>query len=190
MNTTTTTTTTTASNPFSLPLPASAPASARSGLRLLQRLQHGTLHLELPDGSTLQLGQGNQPHASLRLHDWRVFGAVLRSGDIGLAEGYIDQHWSTPHLGDLLRLLMANRDALESLVYGAWWGRLAYRLRHLLHRNTRTGSRRNIQAHYDLGNAFYELWLDDTMNYSSAWFEGDAGGDMRTAQLEIGRAHV
>ena len=89
MNTTTTT------NPFSLPLPASAPASARSGLRLLQRLQHGTLHLELPDGSTLQVGQGagqgGYPHASLHLHHWRVFGAVLRSGDIGLAEGYIAQ---------------------------------------------------------------------------------------------------
>ena len=71
MNTTTTA--------FQLPLPAGLPAPARHGLRLLQRLQHGTLHLELPDGSTLQLGQGSQPHASLRLHDWRVFGAVLRS---------------------------------------------------------------------------------------------------------------
>ena len=172
-------TTTTA---FQLPLPAGLPAPARHGLRLLQRLQHGTLHLELPDGSTLQLGQGSQPHASLRLHDWRVFGAVLRSGDIGLAEGYIDQHWSTPHLGDLLRLLMANREALESLVYGAWWGRLAYRLRHLLHRNTRTGSRRNIQAHYDLGNAFYQLWLDPSMNYSAAWFEGNLQGDLTQAQ--------
>ena len=178
----TTTTTTTASNPFSLPLPASAPASARSGLRLLQRLQHGTLHLELPDGSTLQLGQGGYPHASLHLHHWRVFGAVLRSGDIGLAEGYIAQDWSTPHLADLLRLLMANRDALESLVYGAWWGRLAYRLRHLLNRNSRAGSRRNIHAHYDLGNAFYQLWLDPSMNYSSAWFQGDLAGDLTQAQ--------
>ena len=180
MNTTTTT------NPFSLPLPASAPASARSGLRLLQRLQHGTLHLELPDGSTLQVGQGagqgGYPHASLHLHHWRVFGAVLRSGDIGLAEGYIDQQWETPHLADLLRLLMANRDALESLVYGAWWGRLAYRLRHLLNRNSRAGSRRNIHAHYDLGNAFYQLWLDPSMNYSSAWFQGDLAGDLTAAQ--------
>ena len=181
MNTTTTA--------FQLSLPAGLPAPARHGLRLLQRLQHGTLHLELPDGSTLQLGQGNQPHASLRLHDWRVFGAVLRSGDIGLAEGYIDQHWSTPHLGDLLRLLMANRDALESLVYGAWWGRLAYRLRHLLHRNTRTGSRRNIAAHYDLGNAFYRLWLDATVNYSSAWFDGDHGRALSEAQdAKVARA--
>src|SRR5690606_36752756 len=100
----------------------------------------------------------------------------------GLAESYIEQHWSTPHLADLLRLLMVNRDALESLVYGAWWGRLAYRLRHLLNRNTRNGSRRNIHAHYDLGNAFYALWLDPSMNYSSAWFQGDLTGDLTAAQ--------
>ncbi|MCZ2090123.1 MAG: cyclopropane-fatty-acyl-phospholipid synthase family protein, partial [Burkholderiales bacterium] len=173
MNTTTTT---------PLSLPAGLPASARAGLHLLQRLQHGTLHLELPDGSALSLGQGGYPHASLHLHHWRVFGAVLRSGDIGFAEGYIAQDWSTPHLADLLSLLLANRDALESLVYGAWWGRLAYRLRHLLNRNSRTGSRRNIHAHYDLGNAFYQLWLDPSMNYSSAWFQGDRAGDLTQAQ--------
>ena len=169
-------------NTTTIPFQAHWPANARYALRLLQRLQHGTLHLELPDGSTLQLGQGGHPHASLCLHDWQMFGSVLRSGDIGLAEGYIDQRWSTPHLADLLRLLMVNRGELESLVYGAWWGRLAYRLRHLLNRNTRTGSRRNIHAHYDLGNAFYQLWLDPSMNYSSAWFQGDLHGDLTQAQ--------
>jgi len=168
--------------PFSLPPPAGLPNTARRGLHLLQRLRYGTLHLDLPDGGSLQLGQGGHPHVRMRLHDWRVFGAVLRSGDIGLAEGYIDGHWSTPHLADLLRLLMVNRETLESLVYGAWWGRLAYRLRHVLNRNTRTGSRRNIHAHYDLGNAFYALWLDRSMNYSAAWFQGDMGGDLTQAQ--------
>ncbi|WP_042421808.1 SAM-dependent methyltransferase [Comamonas granuli] len=173
---------TTTATPTPLRPSAGMPAVARSALHLLQRLHYGTLHLELPDGCVLQLGQGGQPHASMRVHDWRVFGAVLRSGDIGLAEGYIAQDWSTPHLADLLRLLMGNRDALESLVYGRWWGRLAYRLRHLLHRNTRAGSRRNIHAHYDLGNAFYALWLDPSMNYSSAWFQGDLAGDLTQAQ--------
>ncbi|WP_313313485.1 cyclopropane-fatty-acyl-phospholipid synthase family protein [Pulveribacter sp.] len=174
---------TTTSASFSPRLPAGVPAAGRSVLRLLQRLQHGTLHLELPDGSALQLGCAGPPQASMRLQRWKVLGAVLRSGDIGLAESYIDQDWSTPHLADLLRLLMANRDALQSLVYGGWWGRLAYRLRHLLNRNTRSGSRRNIQAHYDLGNAFYRLWLDPSMNYSSAWFQGDLSGDLAQAQL-------
>lgn len=173
---------TTTVSPSALQLPADMPAAARHGLRLLQRLQRGTLHLELPDGNVLQLGSGQHPHASMRLHNWRVFGAVLRSGDIGLAESYIAQDWTTSHLADLLRLLIDNRGTLESLVYGGWWGRLAYRLRHLLHRNTRAGSRRNIHAHYDLGNAFYALWLDPSMNYSSAWFQGNLGGDLTQAQ--------
>jgi cyclopropane-fatty-acyl-phospholipid synthase len=158
------------------------PSVARKGLRLLQRLHCGTLLLELPDGSQQQLGSGAQPLARLRLHNWKVFGAVLRSGDIGLAESYVAGDWSTPHLAELLKLLLANRDALESLVYGSWWGRIAYRLRHLLNRNTPANSRRNIHAHYDLGNAFYALWLDPSMNYSSAWFEGDLQGDFTQAQ--------
>ena len=161
---------------------ADMPRAARAGVRLLQRLEHGTLLLELPDGRTLRLGSGTMPTANLRLHNWKVFSAVARSGDIGLAEGYIAQDWSTPHLAELLKLLIANREALESLVYGAWWGRLAYQLRHLMNRNTRAGSRRNIHAHYDLGNAFYTLWLDPSMNYSSAWFEGNLGGDLTQAQ--------
>lgn len=173
-------TTTTTTSPRHLSI--NTPVAARSGLRLLKRLRHGKLHLELPDSRILHIGHGDHPQASLRIHHWRVFSAVFRSGDIGLAEGYIAQDWSTPHLADLLRLLIANREALESLVYGTWWGRLAYRLRHLLHRNTRTGSRRNIQAHYDLGNVFYRLWLDPSMNYSSAWFQGDLAGDLTDAQ--------
>ena len=119
--------------PSELPsdLLADMPRAARAGVRLLQRLQHGTLLLELPGGRTLRLGSGYLPTANLRLHNWNVFSAVVRSGDIGLAEGYIAQDWSTPHLAELLKLLMANRETLESLVYGAWWGRLAYQLRHL-----------------------------------------------------------
>jgi hypothetical protein len=65
------------------------------------------------------------------------------------------------------------------VIYGTWAGRLLYRIKHLLNRNTKANSQKNIHAHYDLGNAFYELWLDDTMNYSSAWFEGDGRAPMR-----------
>lgn len=68
------------------------------------------------------------------------------------------------------------------MIYGSWAGRLLYRLRHLLHRNTRTNSQKNIHAHYDLGNAFYELWLDGTMNYSSAWFDGKPDQPLAQAQ--------
>ena len=167
-----------------LSLPASAPAAARSVFRLLPRLRHGTLSLQLPDGGTALFGtlREGELRASMRLHNWHVCAAALHSGDIGFAESFIAGDWTSPDLSALLTLLVANRDDIESVVYGTWWGALLYRAKHLLHRNSRRGSKKNIHAHYDLGNEFYRLWLDDTMNYSSAWFEGDRGGDMAHAQ--------
>ena len=162
-------------------LPRNAPAAARTLLQLLQRLRHGSLTLQLPDGTVQRFGGGAGPLASMRLHNWNVFGAALKSGDIGFAESHIAGDWSTPQLTDLLRLLIANREALDDAVYGSWFGRLAYRLSHLLRRNSKANSRKNIHAHYDLGNPFYELWLDETMNYSSALFE-QPGQDMVSAQ--------
>lgn len=164
---------------------ADAPAAARAALRLLQRLRHGTLELRTPSGHTLLFGQRDACgtlHARLELRDWSVATAAWRRGDIGFAESYLAGDWSTPDLAALLRLMLANRQALEDVIHGTWAGRLLYRWRHWLRRNTRSGSRRNIHAHYDLGNAFYRLWLDETMTYSAAWFEGDAGRDLASAQ--------
>jgi cyclopropane-fatty-acyl-phospholipid synthase len=163
-------------------VPPAMPLAARTALQWLQRLQHGCLTLQLPDGTRQHFGHGGGPVATMTLHNWQVFGAALRSGDIGFAESYIAGDWTSPDLTGLLSLLIANRQQIEGVIYGSWAGRLLYRLKHLLHRNTRANSRKNIHAHYDLGNAFYALWLDDTMNYSSAWFEGDAGGDLGAAQ--------
>jgi cyclopropane-fatty-acyl-phospholipid synthase len=151
-------------------------------LRLLEGLRHGTLTLHLPDGSTRTVGEGPGPDLVVRVQDWGVFGASLKSGDIGFAEGFVAGGWTTSDLAGLLRLVLANRKALDAVIHGSWVGRLLYRLRHLLKRNTRANSRRNIHAHYDLGNAFYRLWLDGTMNYSSALFEGDLGRDLGEAQ--------
>ena len=163
-------------------LPTDMPLAARRVLPLLQKLQHGRLHLRLPDGSESVYGQGEQPSASLEVHDWGMFAAAMRSGDIGFAESFIAGEWETPDLCALLRVFIANRNALEDVIYGHWWGQLAHRLRHWLNRNTRSNSRKNIHAHYDLGNAFYSLWLDPTMNYSSAWFDGNPMLPMDQAQ--------
>ena len=157
--------------------------ASQTVLKLLTRLPEGRLDLLLPDGSTLQLGQEGHPlRAQLMVKDWRVFERVLAAGDIGFAEGYIEGQWSSPDLAALLNLMIANRQALEGVVYGSWWGALLYRVRHALRRNSRTGSQKNIHAHYDLGNDFYRLWLDSTMSYSSAWFEGHLNGDLGQAQ--------
>jgi cyclopropane-fatty-acyl-phospholipid synthase len=167
----------------SFPIPQGTPAAARTVLKLLQRLTHGSLAVQLPDGSMQSFGtHGAQPHAALRLNNWNACSAALKSGDIGFAESYIAGDWTTPNLTELLRVLVANRKQVEDVVYGSWAGRLLYRIKHLLNRNTKANSQKNIHAHYDLGNAFYELWLDDTMNYSSALFAGDLTQTMQQAQ--------
>jgi len=172
-------------------IPQHAPASARAGLRLLDNLRHGALTLVLPDGSHRRYGEHPHQHtlpspqhpcATLQLHNWKVFAAALKSGDIGFAESFIAGDWSTPNLTELLKLFAANRQAMESVIYGTWGGRLLYRIKHLLQHNSRANSRKNIHAHYDLGNDFYRLWLDETMNYSSAWFDGDFSQPMAQAQ--------
>jgi cyclopropane-fatty-acyl-phospholipid synthase len=166
-------------------LPATAPRAARAVFKLMQQLKVGTLDVQLPDGSQAHFGGrpgAAEPRAAIRLLDWRVCSAALKSGDIGFAETFIDGGWTTPDLVALLELFIANRDAVEQVIYGTWWGALAYRVKHLLHRNSRRGSRKNIHAHYDIGNPFYRLWLDETMNYSSALFEGDTARPMAEAQ--------
>ena len=174
----------TATSLISPSLPTSAPPSACAVFAMLRRLRVGTLDVQLPDGEQLHFGSGaaDEPHAAMRLRNWQVCHAALRSGDIGFAESYIAGDWTASDLTALLTVLTANRDALESVVYGTWWGRMLYRLRHLVNRNSRAGSKRNIHAHYDLGNAFYRLWLDETMSYSSAWFNGNLQQGMADAQ--------
>jgi len=161
---------------------ASLPRHARRVLALLKHLQHGSLDVQTPEGEMLHFGHEREPRAAIRIVDWQVCAAALGSGDVGFAESFVDGQWTSPDLRALLELLIRNRTALESLVYGGFWGGLLHRVRHLLNRNTRQGSRKNIHAHYDLGNAFYKLWLDPTMNYSSAWFAGAPEGSLDAAQ--------
>ncbi len=161
---------------------SNVPAPARLVLHMLRKLQHGALQLICPDGTTLNFGDPSSgPMVSLVLNDWRACSAALKSGDIGFAEAYIDGHWQTNDLAGLLELLTRNRSALETAIYGSWWGSLLYRLRHLFNRNSKSGSRRNIHAHYDIGNRFYRLWLDPSMTYSSALFD-TPGQSLQQAQ--------
>ncbi|MEI7463951.1 MAG: cyclopropane-fatty-acyl-phospholipid synthase family protein [Burkholderiales bacterium] len=165
-------------------LPDTAPVAARAVFRLLKNLKHGSLDIQLPDGSGMHFGHAaeGELRAGMHLLNWNVCEASMRSGDIGFAESFIVGDWTSPDPAALLKLLIANRSEVESLVYGTWWGALLYRAKHWLNRNSRRGSKKNIHAHYDLGNEFYRLWLDPTMNYSSAWFEGDRSRPMEDAQ--------
>jgi cyclopropane-fatty-acyl-phospholipid synthase len=146
------------------------PAAARFTISLLERLEYGRLAVTFPDGQRAAFGRGGhgEPHADIALVNWNVCNAALKSGDIGFAESFIAGEWRTSDLARLLSLFARNRDAAETMIYGSFWGRLVYRLKHLLNRNTKAKAKRNISAHYDLGNSFYSLWLDDSMTYSSA----------------------
>ncbi|MEM1175725.1 MAG: cyclopropane-fatty-acyl-phospholipid synthase family protein [Pseudomonadota bacterium] len=110
--------------------------------------------------------------AHIEVHDPRFFSDVAFAGTIGAGEAFMHQHWSCSDLTSLVRILLKNREVMEGMDSGAaWLTRPFQKLFHWLNRNTEEGSRRNIAAHYDLGNDFYSLWLDPTMMYSSAFFE-------------------
>jgi cyclopropane-fatty-acyl-phospholipid synthase len=148
---------------------------------LLENVHGGMLEIRLPDGSSRLFGEGEHG-VTMNVHDEAMFSQVLARGDIGLAEAYLDGHWDSPDVTGLLALLARNHLALKKAVYGSWRNLLAARLRHWLNRNSRTGSKRNIMAHYDLGNDFYRLWLDPGMSYSSALYRAVDAGDLESAQ--------
>lgn len=143
--------------------------------RLLQRLEVGRLVVHLPSGEALSHDtQVPGPQAVVVLHRWRAMRRLLAEGDLGLAEAYIAGDWSTPDLMTVIELGARNEAALGGALTGSWPARLCNRLLHLLRPNTRSGSRRNIPAHYDLGNEFYATWLDRGMSYSSAIYSPQA----------------
>lgn len=146
---------------------ASLPHPLKRLASRIGQLHAGRLSIQTPDGREFVFeGARNGPHARIHIRDYR-FARRLIAGDVGFADGYIAGEWDTQDLVKLLQLLALNQGLIERFTASLPL-RLVQRLRHWLNRNTRAGSRRNIHAHYDLGNAFYQLWLDETMSYSSA----------------------
>ncbi len=140
--------------------------------RWLRRIRFGKLNVEFPSGRTMTFeGPEPGPEGRIRVRDLRLVRRVLLSGGIGLAEGYMRGEWDSPELSAALRLGAMNLKALSDLMAASPLVRMINRFRHARRANTRRGSRRNIAAHYDLGNRFYGHWLDGTMSYSSALFE-------------------
>lgn len=155
-------------------LAASASRPAETALDLvLRRVRCGSVVVRWPDGRVrTYAGPLDGPAAEIRVHDGRAVFRALLGGSIGLADAYVEGQWDTPDLLAVLRFATANLDAHESRIAGSapavWW----HRLLHALRANTRTGAKKNILAHYDLGNEFYAAWLDPDMTYSCALFDG------------------
>ena len=170
---------------------AKLPASARFLSLFLNQLKDGRLLIELPDGPVLQFGTAaagdTSPPSVIRVHDTAMFRRVIRHGSMGFAEAYMDGQWNTPDLSKLLIMLNRNMSHIHNTIDRNKLTNWLNRLIHILRPNTREGSKRNIHAHYDLGNEFYSLWLDASMTYSSALFR-DSQQSLRDAQAAKYRA--
>lgn len=158
-----------------------APASAKAVLLALLQLKGGSVLLSLPDGRELAFGDGDSPAIDFTIKDYRFARRVVMHGDIGFAEGLMAGEWQSRDLSALLTLLASNVERFTRLLEGGPIGKALHWLRHLSNANTKSGSRRNILAHYDLGNEFYSAWLDASMTYSSARF------DAQVRDLEAGQ---
>ncbi|WP_293868056.1 cyclopropane-fatty-acyl-phospholipid synthase family protein [uncultured Alsobacter sp.] len=164
------------------------PFAARQAFAFATRIRAGSLTAHLPDGRSF-LFQGTEPGpaAEMIVRDLAFARRLVEGGDLGIGEAYLRGEWETPDLTRFLGLFCANHELIARMLEGRPLVRLWQRFRFWLHRNTKSGSRRNIHAHYDLGNRFYSAWLDGTMTYSAALFaEGD--NDLSSAQQRKYRA--
>lgn len=162
---------------------AGAPFFFRLACNIAGRIQYGALSFALPDGRVLKFAgpRGAEPEGVIVVRDYAFASRALLGGSIGFFESYADGQWDSPDLAGVLHVFARNadhvREAFTAAPFVGWFDRL----RHVMNRNTRAGARRNIMAHYDLGNAFYEKWLDATMTYSSARYPAP-GADLAAAQ--------
>jgi len=158
------------------------PKVVRLALGFGARLRRGTLDVTLPDGRILRLGGVEAgPSAAMTLYKYGFASRLLNSGDIGIAEAYLQGEWDTPDLTQFLYLWCVNHDLMQQMLDDNPMMRYLQMARHWFNRNTKRQARKNIYAHYDIGNAFYSAWLDPSMTYSSALFE-DGTVDLAAAQ--------
>ena len=164
------------------------PFAGRQALTLANNIAKGCLTVGLPDGRLFSFkGRDPGPDARIDIHDFSFAARLADGGDLGFAEAYLRGEWATPSLPRFLELFAANYPVIQTLLAGKPLIRLWQMFRHFLNRNTKSGSKRNIHAHYDLGNSFYSAWLDPTMTYSSAIYApGD--NDLAAAQTRKYRA--
>ena len=161
---------------------ADLPRLVRLALSFPAKLKRGTLDVTLLDGRVVRFGGVEPgPSAAMVLHNYHFAARLIRSGDLGIAEAYLRGDWDTPDLTQFLYLFCVNHDLIQRMLLDKPLVRFAQMVRHWFNRNTRRQARRNIYAHYDIGNAFYSAWLDPSMTYSSALYEDDTA-DLTAAQ--------
>ncbi|MGB7270890.1 MAG: cyclopropane-fatty-acyl-phospholipid synthase family protein [Albidovulum sp.] len=150
--------------------------------RVACTLKNGSLDFVLADGRRFRAGNSaTGPMAEIEVVDADIFARLIREGDLGFCDAYLEGGWTTPDLQAFMDLIHADNQELYDGFPGMGLVRVFERMRHLLRANSRRQAKKNIAYHYDLGNEFYQLWLDDTMTYSSALF-GNGQESLEAAQ--------
>lgn len=161
---------------------AKLPVHVASILGALTKIENGSLTATLPDGATYRFVAKNKgPDADITLHNWKLPRRALISGSIGVAESYMDRDWDSKDVTSFLELFTRNYSLGSEVASSSFLLTILERLRHWMNTNTKRRSKKNISAHYDLGNKFYSLWLDKSMTYSSALYE-DGANSLEAAQ--------
>ncbi|MEQ8735277.1 MAG: cyclopropane-fatty-acyl-phospholipid synthase family protein [Rhodospirillaceae bacterium] len=142
-------------------------------IEVLSKITIGTMDLTLPDGSQHRLGPGGAPETVMVINRWRAVRRLLTQGDMGFVESYLDGDWDSPDPSKVVEIAVINRPSAKTNDLQGFWHRVFNRVAHMRRPNTKRGAKRNIAAHYDLGNDFYQQWLDPTMTYSSAYYITD-----------------
>jgi len=150
-------------------------------LATCDQIRTGSLCLRTPEGEVYDFGDG-APFAELQINDWSMVTATASRGDIGLGETYVAGLWDTPSIEDLTIVALKNLNQFHRYAYAGFWNSLKFRVvNRLMRTNSLKGAQRNIRSHYDVGNEFYQLWLDESMTYSAAMF-GPDDDDLGRAQ--------
>ncbi len=151
-------------------------------ISMLENIRVGELKVVLPDGRWRVFGhEGDDLAATLEVHDWAFFRKLITGGSVGVGEAYMERLFDSDNLVDLIRIMIANRSALKKITLGTLLNIAGDKVIHTARANRLGQSKKNIEAHYDLSNDLYELFLDETMTYSSAYFEYP-GQDLADAQ--------
>jgi len=140
-------------------------------LEMMSNIRKGSVTIVTPEEKFLKYtGIEEGEHVSIRINEWKFCEDIFMKGDIGLGESYISGYWDCGNINNLIKFGIENYNELERVIKGSLLKILFFRIKHFLNRNSRKGSLKNVHAHYDIGNEFYQLWLDPSMTYSSAIF--------------------
>ena len=139
----------------------------------LKKCSKGAIKITDPSGKIVEINKNSDVKADIKINDWSIINNLIKNGDVGFASDYRDGKWSSTNLKDLFTFVIINDKTLSRLLFGQIITRFFSNIKYIFNKNTIKGSKKNIEAHYDLGNDFYKIWLDKSLTYSSALFTND-----------------